>query len=73
MRKSTSTIIFAFLFTFSVLVSGYIMLGLLPVFIFALGFFWVILWLIIPTSVSFRTIKTPYFLTLAFFDLHKYE
>jgi hypothetical protein len=49
------------------------MLGLLPMFLFAFGLFWDILWLIIPTNVSFRTIKTPYFLTLAFFVSHKYE
>ena len=74
MHKSTSTIIFALFFTLTVLVLGYVMLGLLPMFLFAFGFLGgFILWLIIPTNVSFNTIKIPFFLTLVFFLLHKYE
>ena len=74
MNKSTSTIIFALFFTLTVLVLGYVMLGLLPMFLFAFGFLGgFILWIIIPTNVSFNSIKTPFFLALVFFVLHKYE
>lgn len=74
MKKQASTIVFAFLFTITVLVLGYVMLGLLPMFLFAFGFLGgFILWLIVPTNASFSAIKVPFFLTLAFFVLHKLE
>lgn len=74
MRKSTLTIVFALLFTLVVLVLGYIMLGLLPMFLFSFGFLGgFILWIIVPTKTSFQNIRLPFFLTLAFFVLHKYE
>jgi len=74
MKKPKLTIIFALLFTVAVLVLGYVMLGLLPTFLFAFGFLGgFILWLIIPTSASFDVIKIPFYVTLAFFVLHKLE
>lgn len=74
MKKQTSTITFALLFTLAVLVLGYVMLGLLPMFLFAFGFLGgFILWLLVPTTTTFTAIKFPYFLTLAFFVLHKFE
>lgn len=74
MKKQASTIIFALLFTLAVLILGYVMLGLLPMFLFAFGFLGgFIIWMIVPTNTSFAAIKIPYFLTLAFFILHKYE
>lgn len=74
MKKQTSTIVFAAVFTISVLVLGYVMLGLLPMFLFAFGFLGgFILWLVIPTNSSFASIKVPYFLTFGFFILHKIE
>ncbi len=69
-----STIFLALLFTVTVLVLGYIMLGLIPMFLFAFGFLGgFILWLAIPTTTPFNKIRIPYFLALAFFVLHKYE
>ncbi len=74
MKKSASTIIFAALFTIAVLILGYIMLGLLPMLLFAFGFLGgFILWLLVPTNIPFTSIKIPYFLTLLFFVLHKME
>ncbi len=74
MKKQTLTITFALLFTLAVLVLGYVMLGLLPMFLFAFGFLGgFILWLIVPTNTTFAAIQLPYFLTLAFFVLHKFE
>jgi len=73
-RNSKPTIIAAFLFTLAVLVIGYILLGLLPMFLFAFGFLGgFVLWLILPTSAQFSTIRIPFFLTLAFFVVHKLE
>jgi hypothetical protein len=74
MKKQASTIAFAGLFTLAVLILGYIMLGLLPMFLFAFGFLGgYILWLTIPTNATFAQIKVPFFLTFAFFILHKFE
>lgn len=74
MKKQKSTIVLALLFTISVLVLGYVMLGLLPMFLFAFGFLGgFIFWLIVPTTASFSTIKVPFFLALGLFVLHKLE
>ena len=74
MTKKTPIVIIAFLFTISVLVLGYILLGIIPMFLFAFGFLGgFILWLLIPTKATFRTIKIPYFVALAFFIAHKAE
>lgn len=74
MKKQPSIIIFAAFFTIAVLVLGYSLLGLLPMFLFAFGFLGgFILWLLVPTNASFAAIKIPYFLTLVFFVLHKLE
>ncbi len=74
MKKKPSIIIFALLFTLSVIILGYKMLGILPMFLFAFGFLGgFILWLTVPTNVTFSTIKIPFFLTLAFFVVHKFE
>jgi hypothetical protein len=74
MKQKPLTIFFALLFTLVVLILGYVMLGLLPMFLFAFGFLGgFILWLVIPTNASFNAIRIPYFLTFAFFILHKFE
>lgn len=55
--KQPSTIVFAALFTIAVLILGYIMLGLLPMFLFAFGFLGgFVLWLLVPTQVSFASV-----------------
>lgn len=67
-------VISALLFTLAILALGYVMLGLLPMFLFAFGFLGgFILWILIPTNAPFAAIKVPYFLTLGFFVLHKLE
>lgn len=74
MRKSLATVLFALFFTLIVLVLGYIMLGLLPMFLFAFGFAGgFILSLAVPTGTTFSRIKIPFYLTLAFFVVHKFE
>ncbi|MEQ1776707.1 MAG: hypothetical protein ABL891_23220, partial [Burkholderiales bacterium] len=71
---SASIVITAVFFTLAVLILGYVLLGLLPMFLFAFGFLGgLILWLIVPTDASFRSIRAPYFVTLAFFVVHKLE
>lgn len=73
-KKNPIVVISALLFTLAVLILGYVMLGLLPMFLFAFGFLGgFVLWLLIPTKSSFSLIKVPYWLTLAFFILHKLE
>jgi len=74
MKRQPVITAIATLFTAAVVILGYIMLGLLPAMLFVFGFLGgYILWLLIPTKVSFAAIKVPYFLTLAFFVLHKIE
>ena len=74
MKRSVSTMAFAVMFTIAVVALGYVMLGLLPAFLFVFGFLGgLILWLLIPTKASFASIKIPYFITLSFFVLHKIE
>jgi hypothetical protein len=74
MKQSGMQIALAFVFTMAVLVLGYVLLGLLPMILFALGFLGgFILWLLIPTNVSFASIKVAYFATLGLFILHKAE
>lgn len=74
MKKQPLTITIALLFTLAVLILGYVMLGLLPMILFAFGFLGgFFLWLIVPANVSFKAIRIPFFLTFAFFMLHKYE
>jgi len=74
MKRNIIQITSAVVFTVAVLVLGYVLLGLLPMILFAFGFLGgFILWLFIPINASFASIKVPYFLTLAFFVLHKAE
>lgn len=74
MKTNRTIVFFALIFTLAVLVLGYIMLGLLPMFLFAFGFLGgFILWLIVPANASFKEIQVPFYVTLAFFVLHKFE
>lgn len=74
MKKQPLTIFTALAFTVGILLLGYIMLGLLPMILFAFGFLGgFILWLLVPTNASWASIKVPYFLAFAFFVLHKLE
>lgn len=74
MKKKPVTIIIASLLTLSVLILGYLLLGILPTFLFAFGFVGgLILWLLLPSKTPFSSLKIPYFLTLGFFIVHKWE
>lgn len=71
-KPSGAQITGAVLFTGTVLALGYTLLGLLPAMLFALGFVGgLLLWLFLPGAAPLAAIKVPYFLTLAFFILHK--
>jgi hypothetical protein len=71
---SDLTVASAVTFTVAVLTLGYILLGLVPMFLFAFGFLGgLVAWLLIPSGASFKDLQTPYFLSMAFFVLHKWE
>jgi hypothetical protein len=71
---STTIVLAAVTFTLAVLTLGYVLLGLLPMFLFAFGFLGgLIIWLFVPTDSPFQAIRAPYFLTLALFVVHKLE
>ncbi len=73
-KKSPLVIFSALVFTLTILILGYVMLGILPMFLFAFGFLGgFILWLTVPTAATFESIKIPFLLTFAFFILHKFE
>ena len=73
-KMKPATIVVAAGFTATAIFLGYIALGFWPAFIFTFGYLGgLIIWLFMPSSVSFRQIRLPYFLTLAFFVLHKIE
>jgi hypothetical protein len=73
-QARAATAFCAMLFTSAVLALGYVLLGLIPMWLFAFGFLsGLVLWLLVPTNVTFQAIRLPYFITLAFFVLHKVE
>ncbi len=72
--RSALTIGAAVSLTAAVVLLGYVLLGLIPMLLFALGFVGgLVMWLVRPTAVSFADIRVPYWLTLGFFVLHKLE
>jgi hypothetical protein len=72
--KSLPIVLTAVAFTAAVVTLGYVMLGLMPMLLFALGFVGgLILWLLIPKRASFARIKVPFFLALGLFVVHKLE
>lgn len=74
MNKSISIIILAFLFTSMVLALGFISFGFWTTLIFTSGFLGgFVLWLLIPATPSFTTIKVPYWLAFALFMVHRVE
>ena len=53
---------------------GYVLLGMLPMFLFAFGFLGgLLLWLLVPSNTPFAALRAPFFLTLAFFIVHKLD
>jgi hypothetical protein len=74
MRRQGTHIILAFLFTTAVVALGYVLLGFLPMCLFAFGFVGgFLLWLFTPDKVTFSEIKLPYFSSLGLFVLHRME
>jgi len=75
MKRQSSTIIFALLFSLLIPVFGYFYTGWLIAFLFLIGYFaGFFLWLFIPTKVPYASIRAPYWATLlVFILLHKVE
>src|SRR3989344_5590651 len=75
MKKQTSTIILALLFSFLIPAVGYVYLGALYAILFLIGYLGgFILWLLTPTKVPWASIQVPYWATLlVFLFLHKLE
>jgi hypothetical protein len=73
-HRAPAIVISAILFTLAVLILGYFLLGLLPMFFFAFGFLGgLIIWLFVQTDTPFHAIRIPYFSALTFFVIHKLE
>lgn len=75
MNKRTKQVMIAFVFTAGLLAMGYLSFGFWTTFIFASGFLTgFLLWVFIPVSPSFESIRKPYWATLvAFILLHRVE
>lgn len=74
MKTSKVTVILAFLFTVTVMILGYLLLGIIPMILFALGFLGgFFLWLKFPFAKNFSEIKKPFYFSMLFFILHKLE
>lgn len=73
-RPSAALVALAAALSATTIALGYVLLGAAPMLLFTGGFAGgFIAWLVIPTNVSFATLKWPYVVTLAVFVLHKLE
>lgn len=74
MPKPVGLIAIASMHALSVVTLGYFLLGLVPMLLFASGFVGgLAIWLSARDRATFADIRTPYFLTLVLFALHKVE
>lgn len=74
MKRSTSTIFLAFLFTMLVIGLGYAAFGLWTAVIFTSGFLGgFLLWICISSEVPYTSIKVPFLLAFGLFILHRVE
>lgn len=74
MKKRTFDIIYAFVFTLTVLTIGYISFGVWTTLIFTSGFLGgFILWIVFPSEPSFNAIKIPYWIAFFLFLVHRVE
>lgn len=74
MHKSGVVLGIAAAHTAAIIALGYVLLGLAPMALFALGFVvGLALWLATEDDATFLDIRAPYFLTLGLFVLHKIE
>lgn len=73
-NRSVTVILLAFIFTALILFLGYISFGFWTMLIFTSGFMGgFVLWLLIPTRISYEKIKFLFLLTFLFFLLHRIE
>lgn len=73
-QQSAASTALATAFTVSIIVLGYVMLGVFPMVLFSFGFLGgLVAWKLIPTTSSFAQLKAPYWIVLSLFVLHKVE
>jgi hypothetical protein len=73
-EKTRLTVLTATAFTAAVLAVGYILLGWVPLFLFAFGYVGgLAIWLLVPSRATYRDIRLPYFIALVLFVAHKAE
>jgi hypothetical protein len=74
MGKRNDVIALAILHTVAVVAIGYVLLGVVGAGLFTLGFLGgLIVWLALPERATFADIRTPFWITLGLFVLHKIE
>lgn len=74
MKKSTKIISIAFILIWIIPILGYFNIGLIPAIIFFIGFFGgFMFWVFSPAYASWKSIRWPYFLTLALFVVHRID
>jgi len=74
LAKASTDIALAVALTGVVLMLGYVLLGIVPMLLFALGFVGgLILWLRSPKQVPWSGFRAPYYIGLALFIAHKIE
>jgi hypothetical protein len=73
-RQSAASTALATAFTLSIILLGYVMLGIVPMLLFSFGFLGGLLaWKLIPVTSEFAEIRIPYWVVLGFFVVHKIE
>lgn len=73
-RLKSLEIFGAFALSFAAAILAFVMLGLIPMLIFTVGFFGgLFFWIIIPSSTTYDELKYPYMLTFVGFVFHKFE
>ncbi len=74
MKKNLSIVAIAFLFTVAVLALGYFSFDVLTTVIFISGFLGgFLIWLFVPDTVSFSSIKAPFWIAFGLFMVHRVE
>lgn len=74
MNRQASVVALAAAHTIAIVAIGYVLLGFVPMALFAFGFVGgLAIWLFTRDVATFADIRIPYFLTLGFFVLHKIE
>lgn len=72
--KTPAIIMLASTYALAALILGYVLLGLIPMLLFAFGFVGgLALWLMVPTQPMFDAVRVPFYGTLTLFVVHKLE